>query len=89
MDSSSTSWTNHGSILFDHVEVNGQSQTRMILFYHDETPNPGPNNNEDDGWHERKSRAACLSWDLSAKAFVEVVRPTAIPDLNACQGLVP
>lgn len=87
MDSSSTSWTNHGSILFDHVEVNGQSQTRMILFYHDETPNAGPHGN--DGWHERKSRAACLSWDLSAKAFVEVVRPTAIPDLNACQGLVP
>jgi hypothetical protein len=82
MDSSTTSWTNHGSISFDQVEVNGQSQLRMILFYHDETPNPG-------GWHERKSRAVCLSWDISARKFVEATRPNATPDLRVCPGLVP
>lgn len=81
MDSSTTSWTNHGSLYADTITVDGQSQLRIIMFFHDETMNAG-------GWHERKARAVCLRFSTSGRSFITASRPSTSPDLTQCRSIV-
>ena len=89
MDSSTTSWTNHGSLYADTITVNTatagqpvvqQSQPRFIMFWHDEAGgNP----------HDRRARAVCLQYDLSDKKFITAVRPTTSPNLRPPSEVAP
>jgi hypothetical protein len=76
MDSSGSSWTNHGSITAGSSSASG---LQFVLWYHDDVDsNARP--------HHRQARAACLTYDKSDRAFVTVVRPSTMPDLRTCVG---
>lgn len=91
MDGSDTSWTNHGSIyattVDDGPDIDTVPDVRFLIFFHDES---SPTQQEP--WHHRKARAACLTYDKSDRAFRKATRQpmadTSIPNLQACTGVV-
>lgn len=82
MDSSDSSWTNHGSITASTIAnpVTGQSEPRFLLWFHDSDNDNRP--------HKRQARVACLQYSRSAASFLTVQRPATMPNINACVSMV-
>jgi hypothetical protein len=83
MDSSDSSWTNHGSITASTIAnpTTGQSEPRFLLWFHDSDNDNRP--------HKRQARVACLQYSRSAASFLTVPRPASIPNISACISMQP
>jgi len=83
MDSSDSSWTNHGSITASTIAnpVTGDSEPRFLLWFHDSVDDSRP--------HNRKARVACLQYSRQSTSFLTVPRPATMPNVNACYSMQP